>query len=165
MIRIVIIQQPFNLSDEAAEFQLNDRISFRRFCLLRDSSSIPDRTTLWFFRERIGEAGAESLFEAVQQEPHRHVYMARCGQLIDASIVSAPIQHVTRKEKEVMVSRRCLSNERLRCGDSAISRRVGQRSTAELLRIQAKRQRRQATQVHSLHHGVPSERSGYTVFW
>ncbi|MYM85541.1 IS5/IS1182 family transposase, partial [Duganella sp. FT50W] len=47
MVRILLIQQLFNLSDEQMEFQLLDRLSFQRFAGLRDSSQIPDRTTIW----------------------------------------------------------------------------------------------------------------------
>jgi IS5 family transposase len=45
MVRVLLIQQLFNLSDEQMEFQLLDRLSFQRFVGLRASSQIPDRTT------------------------------------------------------------------------------------------------------------------------
>ena len=47
MVRVLLIQQLFNLSDEQMEFQLLDRLSFQRFVGLRHSSQIPDRTTIW----------------------------------------------------------------------------------------------------------------------
>ena len=50
MVRILLIQQLFNLSDEQMEFQLLDRLSFQRFAGLRHSSQIPDRTTIWTFK-------------------------------------------------------------------------------------------------------------------
>jgi transposase len=66
MVRTLLIQQLFNLSDEQLEYQLLDRLSFQRFVGLRHSSQIPDRTTFWTFRERLMAAGAsESIFEAV----------------------------------------------------------------------------------------------------
>ena len=46
MVRILLIQQLFNLSDEQMEFQLLDRLSFQRFAGLRQTSHIPDRTTI-----------------------------------------------------------------------------------------------------------------------
>jgi len=51
MVRIMVLQQLYNLSDEQLELQLLDRLSFQRFSGLRFSSQIPDRTTFWVFRE------------------------------------------------------------------------------------------------------------------
>ena len=34
-------------------------MSFQRFCGLTDSSSIPDRNTVWVFEQRLRDAGAE----------------------------------------------------------------------------------------------------------
>ena len=91
MVRVLLIQQLFNLSDEQMEFQLIDRLSFQRFVGLRASSQIPDRTTIWTFKERLVQAGAsESVFDAVNRQLARHGYIARGGQMIDASIVEAP---------------------------------------------------------------------------
>ena len=99
MVRVLILQQLYGLSDDALEFQLLDRLSLQRFCGLRQSSSIPDARTVWVFRERIREAGgAEALFNAVQVQLQRHGYLARGGQIIDASLVRAPIQHVNKEE-------------------------------------------------------------------
>ncbi|WP_370661688.1 transposase [Massilia aquatica] len=40
IVRVPLIQQLFNLSDEQMEFQLLDRLSFRRFVGLRSSSQM-----------------------------------------------------------------------------------------------------------------------------
>ena len=103
MVRVLLIQQMFNLSDEQMEFQLLDRLSFQRFAGFRSSSQIPDRTTIWTFRERLILAGAsESIFDAVNQQLSRQGYLARGGQMIDASIVQAPRQSVSKEEKAIM---------------------------------------------------------------
>lgn len=103
MVRILLIQQLFNLSDEQMEFQLLDRLSFQRFAGLRDTSQIPDRTTIWTFKERLIKAGAsESVFDAVNRQLAKHGYIARGGQMIDASIVQAPKQSLTREEKSLI---------------------------------------------------------------
>jgi IS5 family transposase len=103
MVRILLIQQLFNLSDEQMEFQLLDRLSFQRFAGLRDSSQIPDRTTIWTFKERLIKAGAsESVFEAVNRQLARHGYIARGGQMVDASIVQAPKQLLNKEEKAIV---------------------------------------------------------------
>lgn len=103
MVRILLLQQLYNLSDEQLEFQLLDRLSFQRFAGLRQSSQIPDRTTVWIFRERLQAMGAtETLFDAVNRELDKHGYLARGGQIIDASIVQAPKQHNRKAEKELI---------------------------------------------------------------
>lgn len=103
MVRILLIQQLFNLSDEQMEFQLLDRLSFQRFAGLRSSSQIPDRTTIWTFKERLIQAGASaSIFDAVNKQLAKHGYIARGGQMIDASIVQAPVQAMTKDEKALI---------------------------------------------------------------
>jgi IS5 family transposase len=103
MVRILLLQQLYNLSDEQLEFQLLDRLSFQRFAGLRHSSQIPDRTTFWTFRERLMTAGAsETIFEASNRELDKHGYLARGGQIVDASIVPAPKQHFHKGEKALI---------------------------------------------------------------
>lgn len=103
MVRVLVIQQLYNLSDEQMEFQLLDRLSFQRFVGLRQSAQAPDRTTIWTFKERLIKAGAsECIFEAVNRQLDRHGYIARGGQMIDASIVPAPKQTLTRDEKAIV---------------------------------------------------------------
>jgi IS5 family transposase len=103
MVRVMVLQQLYNLSDEQMEFQLLDRLSFQRFVGLRHSSQIPDRTTLWTFKERLVEANAsETLFDAVNRELNKHGYLARCGQIIDATLVPAPRQQLNKDEKALV---------------------------------------------------------------
>jgi hypothetical protein len=47
MVRIVVLKRLYGLSDEQMEFQLLDRMSFKRFCGLEHSRTVPDRTTIW----------------------------------------------------------------------------------------------------------------------
>jgi IS5 family transposase len=80
MVRVLVIQQLYNLSDEQMEFQLLDRLSFQRFVGLRQSSQAPERTTIWTFKERLIKAGAtERIFEAVSQQLNRQGDIARGG--------------------------------------------------------------------------------------
>jgi IS5 family transposase len=43
--------------------------------------------------------GAKAIFEAVQQQLQAHGYLPRGGQIVDATIVRAPIQHLDKEEK------------------------------------------------------------------
>jgi IS5 family transposase len=54
---------PSGLSDDQAEFQIQDRLSFMRFLGLDLAERVPDAKTIWLFREQLVQAGAmEDLF-------------------------------------------------------------------------------------------------------
>nr|WP_233411084.1 transposase [Rugamonas sp. CCM 8940] len=103
MVKILVLQQLYNLADDALEYQLLDRRSFLQFLDLTESSSIPDAKTIWLFRDRLAQAGAGTLvFEQVQRQLQQHGYMARCGQIVDASLVQAPVQRNKREEADIV---------------------------------------------------------------
>jgi len=103
MVKILVLQQLYNLADDALEYQLLDRRSFLQFLDLTESSSIPDAKTIWLFRDRLAQAGVgNQIFAQVQQPLQQHGYLARCGQIIDASLVQAPIQRSRRQEADVV---------------------------------------------------------------
>jgi transposase, IS5 family len=90
---ILVLQSLYNLSDEQTEFLIRDLLSFRRFLDLGLEDAVPDATTLWLFREALAQAGLiDELFERFGQHLEAKGYIARGGQIVDASIVSAP-QH------------------------------------------------------------------------
>src|SRR4029077_2695170 len=99
MFRMLVLQALNNLSDEQVEYQVRDRLSFSRFLGLAIEDSIPDATTLWLFREKLAKAGLiEKLFDRFNQHLAAKGYMARGGQIIDASIVPVPTQRNSRDE-------------------------------------------------------------------
>ncbi len=59
MARILALERLYNLSDEQMEYPLLDRTSYERFCGLANATTVRDRTTVWTFENRIGEAGGE----------------------------------------------------------------------------------------------------------
>lgn len=78
MTRLLVLQQLFNLSDEQMEFQLLDCMSFQRFAGLKNTSQVPDRNTIWNFRERLIKARVEHLiFDEVQRQLQLHGFSAR----------------------------------------------------------------------------------------
>ena len=102
MVRILVLKRLYNLSDEQMEYQLLDRMSYKRFCGLANATNIPDRTTVWTFENRIGELGAKALFDGVSTQLLRKGFIARGGQIIDATLVPAPKQHNSRAEKALI---------------------------------------------------------------
>lgn len=53
LLKMLVLQNFYGISDEQIEYQVADRISFQRF--LDFPNSIPDYTTIWKFREELGE--------------------------------------------------------------------------------------------------------------
>jgi IS5 family transposase len=101
MFKILILQALYGLSDEQAEFQIRDRLSFMRFLGLGLADRVPDYSTIWRFREALVAAGAmEELFAQFDRALTEQGYFALGGQLIDASIVEAPRQRLTVEEKQ-----------------------------------------------------------------
>jgi IS5 family transposase len=103
MFRMLILQSLYNLSDDQAEYQVGDRLSFTRFLKLGIEDRIPDGTTLWLFREKLAKAGLiQTLFKRFGQHLEAKGYIARGGQMVDATIVPVPKQRNTREENEVV---------------------------------------------------------------
>jgi len=100
MFKIMVLQTLYSLSDEAAEFQIKDRLSFQRFLGLGLDGAVPDATTIWLFRERLVKARAiEKLFTRFDAVLKDKGYLAMGGQIVDASVVPAPKQRNTEQEK------------------------------------------------------------------
>ena len=99
MVRILVLKRLYNLSDEALEFQVLDRRSFLRFAGLERSGKVPDARTFWVWRERLKQGDLMGdISAAVSGQLQRAGFIARGGQIIDASFVTAPIQRNTREE-------------------------------------------------------------------
>ena len=102
MVRALVIQQLYNLSDEQMEFQLLDRLSFQRFVGLRRSSQTPDRSTFWNFGDRLSTAGTSA---AVNRQLAKQGYIARGGQIIDPCRVPVLRRRIGHDENELIRQR------------------------------------------------------------
>lgn len=103
MFRMLILQSLYNLSDEQIEYQVRDRLSFTRFLGLGLEDDIPDGTTLWAYREKLAQAGlVKTLFERFDRHLNAKGYIARGGQMVDATIVPVPKQRNSRDENETV---------------------------------------------------------------
>jgi IS5 family transposase len=91
MIKCMMLQKWFNLSDPMLEEMLDDRISFRRFVGLKIEQAAPDETTFVQFRKRLNAHGhIATLFEkTVAILTYRGVILAE-GTCVDATIIEAP---------------------------------------------------------------------------
>ena len=101
MFKVLILQSLYNLSDDQIEFQIKDRLSFMRFLGLELWNQVPDAKTVWLYRERLKTKDLDKkLFETFDQILKAQGYLAMSGQIVDATIVSAPRQRMTKSEKE-----------------------------------------------------------------
>src|SRR5213595_3172252 len=74
-----------------------------RFLDLELEDPVPDATTIWLFREALAEAGRiDQLFERFGQHLEAAGYIARGGEIVDATIVSVPKQRNTKEENEAI---------------------------------------------------------------
>ena len=100
MFKVLVVQATNNLSDERAEFLINDRLSFMRFLGLGLADRVPDARTIWLFREKLTHAGAiKPLFDRFNAALREAGYIAMGGQIIDATLIAAPKQRNTEEEK------------------------------------------------------------------
>ena len=103
MFKILVIQAANALSDERAEFLINDRLSFMRFLGLGLSDRVPDARTIWLFREKLTRAEAiKPLFDRFDAALREAGCVAMGGQIVDASLIPAPKQRNTGEEKKAI---------------------------------------------------------------
>jgi IS5 family transposase len=88
MAKLLILQACNNLSDDRAEFLINDRLSFKRFLKLGVNEKSPDAKTIWLWRERVQYGGLhEKIFAWFEGELVRAGFEAKGGQIVDATFV------------------------------------------------------------------------------
>jgi len=93
MFKVLVLQALYSLSDDQAEFQIQDRLSFMRFLNLGLGDKVPDAKTIWLFRGHLVQAGAiENLFARFDRHLSKAGYLAMGGQIVDATVVAAPRQ-------------------------------------------------------------------------
>lgn len=101
MFKILVLQSLYNLSDAQMEFQITDRFSFMAFLNLNLNDRVPDEKTIWLFREELTTAELiKPLFDQFEGTLAAQGFAAQQGQIVDATIVSAPKQRNNREENK-----------------------------------------------------------------
>ena len=99
MIKGLVIQNLYGLSDDQLEYQIEDRRSFQQFLGLSPHQRAPDAKTFWLFRNGLSEQNlVEKLFAKFSEQLNRAGYLARKGQIVDASLIPVPVQRNSREE-------------------------------------------------------------------
>ena len=100
MMKVLIIQHLYNLSDDETEFQIFDHLSFTGFVGLVLNDDIPDAKTIWLFKDRLGADGVKRLFKLLNNKLEAEQLILNKGKIVDATIVQVPRQRNSREENE-----------------------------------------------------------------
>ena len=88
MMKLLVLQAWYGLTDPELERQAADRISFRRFLGYPDV--IPDATTVWLLRERLAESGRDkAVWAELQRQLDAKGLTVKKGVAQDASFITA----------------------------------------------------------------------------
>ena len=90
LLRIMILQHLYGLSDPQVEEQVQDRLSFQKFVQLDTHEAVPDETTICRFRQRLIECRLhEQLLELLNQQLEARGYIVKRTTLVDATLVQS----------------------------------------------------------------------------
>lgn len=90
LLRIMILQHLYGLSDPQAEEHLKDRLSFQKFAQLDTHEAVPDETTICRFRQRLIECGLhEQLLALLNRQLEARGYIVKRTTLVDATLVES----------------------------------------------------------------------------
>jgi IS5 family transposase len=107
-VKMLFLQTLYNLSDPELEDQVNDRLSFQKFVGADMSTTIPDYSTIWRFRDRLSQEGiGDKLFHLINTFLEDKGLFVKKGTIVDASIIQSvnrPLSKEKRKELETKPS-------------------------------------------------------------
>jgi IS5 family transposase len=90
LLRVMLLQHLYGLSDPQAEEQLGDRLSFQKFVGLRSGEAVPDETAICRFRQRMITAGLhEKLLDLLNSQLAAAGYLVKRTMLVDATLVES----------------------------------------------------------------------------
>jgi len=103
MFKILILQRYYGLGDTQVEYQILDRLSFKKFLGLESGDKVPDEKTVWAFRETLTTKGLiEKLFVEFRNYLAAKGLIMNEGKMIDASFTVAPGQRNTKDENKLI---------------------------------------------------------------
>jgi IS5 family transposase len=90
LVRSMLLQAWYGLSDPELEFACHDRLSFHNF--LGFGEKIPDFSTIWNARERLKQAGVEQqIWDELQRQLDDKGYKLKKGVIQDASFIESDL--------------------------------------------------------------------------
>jgi IS5 family transposase len=105
MFKIMILQRYYGLGDSQIEYQILDRLSFKKFLGIESGDKVPDEKTVWLFRENLTNKGlVEDIFAQFNLYLENEGLIMNQGKIVDASFTLAPRQRNTREENKIIKS-------------------------------------------------------------
>jgi len=90
VVRSMLLQAWYGLSDPELEFQCLDRLSFRNF--LGFPENIPDFSTIWRIRDRLKETGVDKqIWDELQRQLDAKGFEIKKGTIQDAAFIEADL--------------------------------------------------------------------------
>ena len=90
VVRSMLLQAWYGLSDQELEFQCHDRLSFRNF--LGFPENIPDFSTIWKIRDRLKEQAIDDkIWMELQTQLDKQGYQIKKGIIQDATFIEADL--------------------------------------------------------------------------
>jgi transposase, IS5 family len=91
MLRLHVLQNLYNLADEATAVEVIDSRAFSEFCGIDSSNQVPDGDTIGRFRNILVSNGLqEKIFAQVVEALQRKGLLLRKGTIVDSTIIEAP---------------------------------------------------------------------------
>jgi len=101
MFKILILQRYYGLGDTQIEYQILDRLCFKKFLGLESGDKVPDEKTVWAFREKLTNNGlVGDIFSQFTKHLESKGFIINEGKMVDASFTLAPRQRNTREENK-----------------------------------------------------------------
>lgn len=100
MLRLYLLQNLYDLSDEGTVAEAIDSRAFSEFCYVDSSNQVPDGDTLGRFRKILIQNGLqEKLFDQVVTALMERGLILKKGTIVDSTIISAPSSTKNQKKK------------------------------------------------------------------
>ena len=100
MLRLYLLQNLYDLSDEATVAEAIDSRAFSEFCSVDSSNQVPDGDTLGRFRNLLIRNGLqEKLFAQVVAALMERGLILKKGTIVDSTIISAPSSTKNKEKK------------------------------------------------------------------
>jgi len=103
LIKLLLLERLYQLSDVQVVEEAADRLSFREFLGLRASDTVPDDTTLVVFRNRLRHCGlVEKIMKEIEAQLRARGLAVREGsiKMIDATLIEAAVNPPTKPKEE-----------------------------------------------------------------
>jgi len=100
-VKMLFLQHLYNLSDPELEDQVNERLSFQKFAGINYTTTVPDFTTIWRFKEAlVREDLMDGLFALILASLESKGLLVKKGTSVDATILESTTKPLSKERRE-----------------------------------------------------------------